>query len=286
MQRITQAYNDSIDIHAPGCGSASYRFNPTMPKPAWHPITTAAGTVLSGFEPSDHVWHRGLWFTIKFINKDNFWEEHPPFGVQRSVAHPTVEILSPHATRITHQQLWSSDRLGQVIRETRTQELHSDLPGTLRFDFHTHLTALTDLELDRTPFTTWGGYGGLTLRMSRELHGMAYQRPDASAPKEPNPESVTSEHHDWLLLHAKVDGGPSRSVSVGFIEHPSNLRSPTPWYCRGVNGYNFMNAAFLFHEPLLLPANQSLQLRYRIYIRDGVWDKLDFARLADHFRQS
>src|SRR5687767_2339106 len=61
------------------------------PKPFFHPLRTPSGVTLSNFEPHDHVWHRGLWFTIKFVNGENFWEEHPPFGTQ----HHAPPTLSP-----------------------------------------------------------------------------------------------------------------------------------------------------------------------------------------------
>ena len=60
------------------------------PKPFFHPLCTPSGHVLTNFEPHDHVWHRGLWFTIKFINGENFWEEKPPFGTQRTLLPPTI----------------------------------------------------------------------------------------------------------------------------------------------------------------------------------------------------
>ena len=45
------------------------------PKPFFHPLSTPAGHCLSIFEPHDHPWHRGLWFTIKLINGENFSPE-------------------------------------------------------------------------------------------------------------------------------------------------------------------------------------------------------------------
>jgi hypothetical protein len=52
-------------------------------KPYVHPLATPAGRVLTRVEPDDHPWHRGLWFTIKYVNGENFWEEDPPYGVLR-----------------------------------------------------------------------------------------------------------------------------------------------------------------------------------------------------------
>ncbi|HEV8378205.1 MAG TPA: DUF6807 family protein, partial [Tepidisphaeraceae bacterium] len=60
------------------------------PKPFFHPLSTPAGHCLSIFEPHDHPWHRGLWFTIKLINGENFWEENVEHGTQKTLAPPTV----------------------------------------------------------------------------------------------------------------------------------------------------------------------------------------------------
>src|SRR5437773_4262742 len=60
------------------------------PKPFFHPLHTPAGHCLTLFEPHDHFWHRGLWFTIKFINGENFWEENDAFGTQRTLLPPAV----------------------------------------------------------------------------------------------------------------------------------------------------------------------------------------------------
>ena len=59
-------------------------------KPFIHPLCTPAGHCLTLFEPHDHVWHHGLWFTFKFVNGENFWEEHEPFGIQRTALPPSI----------------------------------------------------------------------------------------------------------------------------------------------------------------------------------------------------
>src|SRR6185436_20165510 len=54
-------------------------------RPYVHPLTTPAGHVLTRNAPDDHPWHHGLWFTIKFVNEENFWEEYDSYGVLRHV---------------------------------------------------------------------------------------------------------------------------------------------------------------------------------------------------------
>ena len=52
-------------------------------RPFVHPLRTPAGHVLTVDAPDDHPWHHGLWFTIKFVNGENFWEEYDEYGVLR-----------------------------------------------------------------------------------------------------------------------------------------------------------------------------------------------------------
>jgi len=50
-------------------------FDPAKPKSWFHPLSTVDGEVLTAFEPADHPWHRGLWWSWKLINGINYWEE-------------------------------------------------------------------------------------------------------------------------------------------------------------------------------------------------------------------
>ena len=46
--------------------------------------------MLTRVEPPDHPWQRGVWFVVKFVDGDNFWEELDPpgYGVQRHAGPP------------------------------------------------------------------------------------------------------------------------------------------------------------------------------------------------------
>jgi predicted dehydrogenase len=43
------------------------------PRPYLHPVTTAAGIVVTDHLPSDHVWHLGTGFALQDVNGSNFW---------------------------------------------------------------------------------------------------------------------------------------------------------------------------------------------------------------------
>ena len=60
-------------------------YDKTQNKSYFHPLATVDGTVLTALRPADHVWHYGVWFSWKFIDGLNYWEEDPDGGVLLSV---------------------------------------------------------------------------------------------------------------------------------------------------------------------------------------------------------
>lgn len=276
-------WNDMIEVSAPhDARTLVYRHQDSLPKSGFHPLTTPRGHVLTGWEMSDHVWHRGLWFAIKFVNKDNFWEERSPFGVQTFVAGPRVEALADDAARISLGLRWDSPTEGPLLSESRTITTHVTADGITMLDWAAILRAEKDVTLDRTPFTTWGGYGGLALRAARELHEAEFLLPDGRSVS-----GINGDAHPWVVLQSRVDGGADQRVSLGIIDHPQNPAAPVPWYAKSPpgQGFTFLNAAFLFHGPIALAAGQSLRFSYRVFYRDGLWTSDEFSALAEAFRQ-
>jgi hypothetical protein len=236
------------------------------PKPFLHPVRTPAGHVLSLFEPADHRWHRGLWFTIKFVNGDNFWEEREPFGEQRVAGLPRISHPAPDETTIEIDLDWVAPGGDRVVAERRT--LRARATGdAFAIDWATTLTPDVDVTLDRTPYTTWGGYGGLSFRGTRNWLVDRFLLPDG--PVEGRPAGQTGA---WCEMSGPIDGGPQLSAGLAMLDHPENPRHPTPWYAGGPGSGNFLNAALLFHEPMALAAGEPLALRYRVLIHDGAWE--------------
>lgn len=237
------------------------------PKPFFHPLCTPAGHCLTNFEPHDHRWHRGLWFTIKFINQENFWEENPPFGTKET----RLPILLTHhqdgSLQVTCKADWVRPAgAGAVFQERRDLIYRAVAEDAYAIDFETCLTAVTDVLLDRTEYTTWGGYGGLTFRGNRNWQETRLLFSDGTRSDRP-----TGSRGDWADLSGKLDGGPGQTGGITLFDAPSNLRHPTPWY--GATGAgHYINAAVLFHEPMAISAGESLDLRYRALVHDGIWD--------------
>ncbi len=238
----------------------------SKPKPFFHPVRTPQGQTLSIAEPFDHLWHRGLWFTFKFVNGDNFWEERDGFGSQVVRGIPIVNHDDPDSLTISLSIDWMPPN-GEdpVLSEQRTITYR---PGvdTDTYDWLTVMTPRRDVELDRTPYTTWGGYGGLSFRGSRHWHVDRYQLPDGAVER-----LAPGTRAAWCDLSGRIDGGPDLSGGLAMLDHPANVRFPAPWYAGSGSG-TFINAALLFHEPVALAEGEELRLRYRVLVHDDIWN--------------
>ncbi len=313
------------------------------PRPFVHPVTTPAGAVLSVEAPADHPWHHALWFTIKFVNEENFWEEYGDFGTLRTI---NVEEA---ADVVTATLDWiAPDGESIRLRETRTIRTAPIDADAYLIDWSESLSVPVATTLDRTPFTTWGGYGGLTLRGAPTWTDTVLRLADGADRDrclgDPSPwlsiEGTPTEWHREADPHSNpsrseeraeasssgasratnppshpnvradmeaVSNTPSRSeeraeasssgasratnppshpsgraeeepAGVVIFDHPGNVRAATPWYAStradtyGEGWANFVNAAFLWHEPLTLAAEETLDLTYRVIVHDGHWE--------------
>ncbi len=234
------------------------------PKPFFHPLCTPAGHVLTLFEPSDHVWHRGLWYTIKFVNGENFWEEPGDgnHGVQYTLLPPDVSHGPAGGISVVSRLSWVRPNAQTIAVEDRHFTYAALDQDAYTLDFHFHITFSADVTLDRTPFTTWGGYGGLTFRGNRNWLKTKLLFDDGSTSDRPTPK-----HSKWCDLTGLIDGARATQVGIAMFDHPSNPRHPTPFY-GGTGAGHYYNAAFLFDEPLKLQAGEPLKQKYRVVVHD------------------
>jgi hypothetical protein len=249
----------------------TYRFAGT-PRPHCHPVRTPSGRVLTVDAPEDHFWHHALWFAIKFVNGDNYWEELPPFGVLAHRDDPPV-LVEEATDGITVEGAldWVHPDGAMVVLGERRRLTHRHLDDdSYAIDIAVDLDARVDVTLDRTPFNgTWGGYGGLTFRGRPELVDTRL----LLLGHDPT-DRVLGERAPALDLSGHLEG---TEVGVALLDAPTNPRHPVPWYgstragTYGDDWANFVNAAFLWHEPMAVAAGEQLSLSWRVIVHDGAW---------------
>jgi hypothetical protein len=256
-----------------------------VPRPFVHPVRTPAGRIVSVDAPDDHPWQHALWFTIKFVNGDNFWEEYDDFGTLRQ-RQPPEEHPVAGGVRATSTIDWLRPDDETVVATERLALTHRPLDGADALDWDVRWVAAVDAELDRTPYTTWGGYGGLTLRGRPDWHDTVLRLPDGV-----ERDQILGDRAPWCALDGPLPPDPDDSAApdepagVMLLDHPANPGHPVPWYAStrqpayGIEGWtNFVNAAFLWDGPRLVAAGDTLHLRYRFVVHDGRWSSEQCAR--------
>ena len=68
----------AIDVVADGTTLAQYVYVPTdvqleSPRPYLHPVRTRGGDLVTAFRPHDHVWHKGIAWSLPVVGEHNFW---------------------------------------------------------------------------------------------------------------------------------------------------------------------------------------------------------------------
>lgn len=238
-------------------------FDPKEPKSYFHPLATVEGEELTVFRPKDHVWHRGLWFSWKFINGVNYWEENPKTGAAEGLSEIT-------ATKVTANPDFSATILldfsyhppgkAAVLTERRTLTVSTpDAEGCYTIDWTSGFTAGTEpVLLERTPPKSkggvdWGGYAGLSLRFPPGVKGWSFTTSEGAR----GAADGNGRNARW------VDFSDARA-GIAIFDHPQNLRHPSPWYLSEQLPY--FGPALLFNEAHTLTPGQALTLRYRVLI--------------------
>jgi len=185
-QTVLQETTHSLSMSMDGQTLWKLHMSPDEGKPYVHPLSTTSGEILSGLRPEDHPWHRGLWFSWKYINGVNYWEEDRTTGRSegQTLLLSTERIdLSNGLVQIDMQLAYApADSGASVLEEQRTLVFHPpENSDTYYIDWSTTFTALDkDVLLNRTPIPgeengkIWGGYAGYSLRMNKEVAGGSF----------------------------------------------------------------------------------------------------------------
>jgi len=240
-------------------------------KPYLHPVGLTDGTVLTCLRPADHRWHRALWFSWKFINGLNYWEEDPKTGLSQGRTEVVDVKVRPHRDYSgDFEMTLSYHPPGEqaVLKEKRLLAIGApDENGRYHIDWHSTFTAgEKDVLLDRTPIPGekngkgWGGYAGLSVRMAKDTRGWQFVDSEGRKDKEAHGKKAR-----WVDFSGEI--GEGKAAGIAIFDHPENLRHPSPWYV--TKDMPYFSPAVLFNKPYTLPAGKSLTLRYRILIHPG-----------------
>jgi hypothetical protein len=293
MQAI-HAVGSSITVTAAGVELFTYVYHPDTPvlespKPYLHPIRTLAGDEMTVFRPHDHVWHKGIAWSLPHVGEHNFWggptyvdgSSYVQLDNNGSATHRELIALSPQdrLAHIAHRLDWTSQAGAPVVNEHRalTAVLIDDISWVLIFE--TAMTNVSGGTLHIGSPTTKGrpnaGYGGLFWRGPRSFTGDTVQAPRGTG----SGDDLRSVRAEWFAFRGHHDETGRRSTIV-MVDDSANPQHPPQWFVRSQEFACLCPAPF-FSEELALPDRDTVRFRYAVVIATGDHGDEGTAHLAD-----
>jgi len=265
-----------------------HHFDKAEGKPYFHPLSTINGSALTELRPKDHPWHRAIWFSWKFINGLNYWEEDRNTGKPEGITElksVKYKLTKPFGAEFNLELTYHPPAGNDLLKEERSVQLSAPSEdGSYLMDWESTFTALADdVVLDRTPLSnepegqSWGGYAGFSVRLNNELEDVEVV----------NDSGETGQQHGkasrWLTFEAKnLKGQP---VVMTIFDHPTNLNYPNKWYVSNESQtpFYYFSPAILFSSKLLLKRGEKLRLKYRVFIGGKKSDRHTIRSIGDEF---
>ena len=255
-----------------------FSFDPKSGKPYFHPLSPAGGESLTNFKPEDHPWHYGLWFSWKYINGTNYWEEDRKTGLAEGSTRwnkPTI-LTRPDGRAIIRLLLTYKNSSGRLdMAERRELRISAPTPEVgYTIDWQSQFIAGKDgAVLDRTPLLgepngkVNGGYAGLGARLASAPVTMSVLC--STGPVTHFESDRARPNGPALACNFTRDDKPLGSIA--FFSDPANAGPQPPWYVINSAQMRFACAAILAPKPRTIPPNGRLDLRYHIVVRSEPW---------------
>jgi Methane oxygenase PmoA len=287
------------------------------PRPYFHPVRTLAGDLVSLYRPHDHVWHKGIAWSLCNVGPANFWGG-PTYlrdgGYQQldnngRMVHESFTCLdvSDQVLRIDERLSWVTQQGETWIAEQRRiralvaaddrgraggssprgQHDRGGVGGSSprgqhaawRLSFGTVMRNVSGNVIRIGSPTTEG-------RENAGYSGLFWRGPRSfSGGTVLTPDGIGGDElmgwrGPWLGYTGRHDGSGRPSTLV-FFDRPENFSAPSQWFVRS-GMYACVCPAPFFSEEYPLEPGQTLVLGYDVLIADGALSPADCAELAGH----
>ena len=282
----------------------TYFFGSQVPKPYFHPLRSAQGTIVTRQYPMvknipgeshDHPHHRGMFFAHGNINGIDFWDEGE----------------TSKAAQVAKGKFYASENLPKGRTEfEKLGEVHSGpQSGSLRATFNlvgpdgkiigteTQSYIFQGDESSRIvdcEFTIRAGLGGpvkmgdtkegaFGIRVAKELEGPSGHMLNSEGAT--NEARIWGKRADWLDYWGTVG---AEKLGIAIFDSPTNPKHPTYWHARayGLFAVNPFGEHDFYNDKtrdgsMTIPPGGSLTLRYRVLIHHGDPEE---AKVADAYK--
>jgi hypothetical protein len=261
------------------------------PKPYLHPIRTRSGHLMTLFRPHDHVWHKGIAWSLPVVGDENFWGgptyirdrgyvQLPNDGTQAHLRTETAGVDPDGTARFVHDLEWITETGERLFTERRALAARVLDDDTWVLTVETAMTNVSASDIAIGSPTTKGrdnaGYGGLFWRGPRSFTGGTLVTAEGTG----SGSDVRGQRHEWMGFAGKHDEVDAASLLV-MMDDAGNPHHPPQWFARSEE-FAGLNPAPFFSEELIVRPAETVVFRYGVGIADA--DADDAGELADAVR--
>jgi hypothetical protein len=276
------AHDTSVEVRIGGRPFTTYYFDPSSAKPYFHPLRSAAGTIVTrGFpitqdiagEDQDEPHQRPMYFAHGDVDGFDFWGEaafarwsHHSLSKFGRTVFRSLDDATGGATSGGLQATFDlSAPTGVLGREIQRYRFSGD-DQTRIIDCQFAIVAT-----DRPIVLGDTKEGTFAIRVTKALDSPPGHMVNANGAI--GEKGIWGKRSEWVDYYGHVDG---EDVGVAVLDHPQNLRAPTYWHARayGLLAANPFGLTYFTHDrrqtgAYTIPAGSSLVLRYRVVIHHG-----------------
>ena len=268
------------------------------PRPYFHPLTTLGGREVSTYRPHDHLWHKGMAWSLPNVGTENFWggptynrgrgyEQLENNGSTNHVEFTSLEV-GPERISVVENLEWVTQGGELWVREERrfgVEVLDSGEQGAWTLTYSTRFTNVSGAEIVMGSPTTKGrenaGYGGLFWRGPRSFTGGSVYVPGREGG-----DDLNGIRSPWMAFSGRHDGEGGASTLV-FVDSPNNSYpggEHTEWFVRtGI--FAVVSPSPYYSTELTFEPGTSLSYEYAVVIADedrGVEGSAELAAASLH----
>jgi len=311
MSLLWHDSGDALAAHgADGAELFTYVYRPAdvsyeSPRPYLHPLRTRGGDLVSAYRPWDHVWHKGIAWSLPHVGPWNFWggpnyvrERGSYVDLDNDGSMDHERFRSIDDTHVVEELSWRTPAGRVVVRERRKLAAYvpDDDPSAWVLTFRSTMTNVSDGPLPIGSPTTNGrenaGYGGLFWRGPRSFTGGHVLRPDShGSVTSADAEAARGLRSPWLGYVGRHDGsapgtdGGSRASTVLIVDPGTNPGRTPQWFVRS-EPFACLCPAPAFSEEITFASSQILTFEYAVVVADGDSDGTRATALVDLGRTS
>ncbi len=273
LESTESALNITID----GQLFTTYNVSPELLKPFFMPVKTQSGVTvnrkLNDASDADHPHQKGVWNSVDEINGIKFWKEDGPI---RNVSLRVIESGGPTGVFEAINE-WRHPETGiPQVTETAVITIHAN--RLLVYDM-----TFTASHVDATFEDTKEGLFGIRIAPSmKEKNGGHVVASDGTE----TTKNCWGKPFPWIDYYGAVD---DKTVGVTIMDHPSNFR-PSRYHVRDYGLFSI--SPFGAHAytngveeaaPVHLKKDESLRIRYGMFIHDGDTKEANVAAAYEQF---